>query len=210
MLCIKSIISTILRIVPIGIILLLGFVACGKRESRVTEGNRLQELHLSNGTEPEDIDPHLVTGVPEHYIIASLTEGLVSEDPKTLKPVPGVAESWEVSNDSRVYTFHLRENAKWTDGNRVTAEDFVQSFQRILTPSLGAKYAYMLYVMKNAEEYNSGKLTDFSQVGVKAIDEGTLEITLSNSTPYFLSLLNHYTWFPVPLEVIKKFGCRDD
>lgn len=205
-----SYISFALRMLPFGLALLLGFTACSNRESRVIEGNRNQVLHLSNGTEPEDIDPHVVTGVPEHNIITSLIEGLVSEDPKNLKPVPGTAESWDISEDGTVYTFHLRENARWTNGERVTAQDFVASFKRILTPSLGAKYAYMLFVMKNAEAYNTGSITDFSQVGAKAIDEGTLEITLNHSTPYFLSLLNHYTWFPVPLETIKKHGPIDE
>ena len=134
----------------------------------------------------------------------ALTEGLVAEDPVDLHPVPGTAERWEISNDGSVYTFHLRENAKWTNGDPVTANDFVQSFKRILTPALASKYAYMLFVMEGAEAYSTGKLTDFSKVGAKALDERTLEITLNSPTPYFLSLLNHYTWFPVHIPTIEK------
>ncbi len=182
------------------------WAGCKPSETRVEQGSDKQVLHITNGTEPEDIDPHIVTGVPEHHIITALTEGLVSEDPKTLEPIPGVAERWDYNKDLTVWTFHFRSNAVWTTGERVTASDFIKSFERILNAELGSKYSYMLYVMKNAEEYNTGKLKDFSKVGCKAIDDRTLEITLNSPTPYFLSLLNHYTWFPVHLATIAKHG----
>ncbi|MEK9862617.1 MAG: peptide ABC transporter substrate-binding protein, partial [Verrucomicrobiota bacterium] len=186
--------------------LALGLVACGPSETRVQQGNRTQVLHLANGTEPESIDPHIVTGVPEHNVITALTEGLVTEDPTDLHPVPGMAESWSISEDGTVYTFELRQEAKWTNGDPVTAQDFVSSFQRILTPELASEYAYMLFLMENAEAYNQGTLKDFEQVGAKALAAKKLQITLSNPAPYFLSLLNHYTWYPVHLETIKKHG----
>ena len=167
-------------------------------------GPELKILKITVGSEPEDVDPHVVTGVPEHHIIASLTEGLVAEDPVDLHPVPGVAEKWDISEDGKVYTFHFRENAKWSNGDTVTANDFAMSYKRILTPALASKYAYMLFVMEGAEDYSSGKLTDFSKVGVKALDERTLQITLNAPTPYFLSLLNHYTWFPVHIATVEK------
>ena len=177
---------------------------CGQNAPK---GGPLEQiLHITNGTEPEDIDPHIVTGVPEHHIITALTEGLVGEDPVDLHPVPGVAESWESNEELTVWTFHFRTNALWTTGEPVTAQDFVASFERILNPELGSKYSYMLFVMENAEAYNEGKLKDFSKVGAKAIDERTLEVTLKDSTPYFLSLLNHYTWFPVHMPTIEKHG----
>ena len=163
-------------------------------------------LRITVGAEPEDVDPHVVTGVPEHHIIASLTEGLVAEDPVDLHPVPGVAEKWDISEDGKVYTFHFRENAKWSNGDPVTANDFSQSYKRILTPALASKYAYMLFVMEGAEAYSTGKLKDFSKVGVKALDDRTLQITLNAPTPYFLSLLNHYTWFPVHIDTVEKNG----
>jgi len=188
----------------------LAVVGCGPTENRVQKGNREQILHLANGSEPESIDPHIVTGVPEHNVITSVTEGLVSEDPVDLHPVPGMAERWEITDEGKTYTFFLRENAKWTNGDPVTAQDFVQSYHRILQPSLASKYAYMLFLMKNAEAYHSGELKDFSQVGAKAIDERTLEIRLENAAPYFLSLLNHYTWFPVHLPTVEKHGAIDD
>jgi oligopeptide transport system substrate-binding protein len=188
------------------IIAVLAFPGCGPRTTAVDEGNANQTLYITVGAEPENIDPHVVSGVPEHHIITSLIEGLVAEDPKDLHVVPGVAESWEVSEDGLVYTFHLRDDAMWTHGRAVTADDFVQSFRRILTASLGSTYSYMLFPMKNAEEYLNGTITDFSEVGCRAIDERNLEITLKEPTPYFLSLLNHYTWFPVPMDVVQKHG----
>ena len=179
------------RIIACGALGLLTsvLIGCGPGAKPVDQGAHNKVLNITVGTEPEDIDPHVVTGVPEHHIIVALTEGLVAEDPVDLHPVPGTAERWKVSDDGTVYTFHLRENAKWTNGDPVTANDFVQSFKRILTPALASKYAYMLFVMKGAEDYSTGKLKDFAQVGAKAIDERTLEITLNSPTPY-LSLIH--------------------
>ena len=177
---------------------------CGSGTKKNAAGENLKILKITVGSEPEDVDPHVVTGVPEHHIIAALTEGLVAEDPVDLHPVPGVAEKWEVSEDGKIYTFHIRENAKWSNGDPVTANDFAKSYKRILTPALASKYAYMLFVMEGAEDYSTGKLKDFSKVGVKAQDERTLQISLNAPTPYFLSLLNHYTWFPVHIATVEK------
>lgn len=185
---------------------ILGFTACGPRKTAVSTGTENQALTITVGAAVENIDPHVVTGVPEHHVIAALFEGLVAEDPKDLHPVPGVAKSWEISDDGITYTFNLRDDAKWSHGRQVTAQDFVESFKRILTASLGSKYSYMMFPMKNAEQYLNGEVTDWAEVGCKAIDDLTLEITLKESTPYFLSLLNHYTWFPVPIDIIQKHG----
>ena len=179
---------------------------CGSEEKKSISSKELKILKITVGAEPEDIDPHVVSGVPEHHIISALTEGLVAEDPVDLHPVPGVAEKWEVAEDGKVYTFQIRENAKWSNGDSVTAIDFVESYKRILTPSLASTYAYMLFVMEGAEDYSTGKLKDFSKVGVKAINDRTLQINLNAPTPYFLSLLNHYTWFPVHIATVKKYN----
>lgn len=182
------------------------FVGCGKRETRVEAADREKIFLLGNGTEPQDLDPHIVTGQNEFYIIMSLLEGLVNFDPHDLHPIPGVAESWNISTDGKVYTFHLRKDAMWSNGEPVTARDFLESYKRILTPSLGSEYSYMHYVVKNAQAYNEGKLKDFDQVGYKVLDDYTLQITLENPTPYFLSLINHQSWFPVPMSVVRKYG----
>jgi oligopeptide transport system substrate-binding protein len=188
--------------------LLLG--ACSGGERRVDTGNATGVLHFGNGTEPQALDPHITTGIPEYHIQEALFEALVAKDPATLGPVPGVAESWELSEDGLTYRFHLRADARWSDGTPLTAEDFRWSWWRALQPALGNEYAYMMYALKNAEAYLTGKITDFSQVGVRVIDPLTLEVELSAPTPYFLQLLDHHSYFPVPRHVIEKFGSATD
>jgi len=189
------------------------FVGCGKSgkpEEGVVSGKWVEKgkqvLRLGNGSEPEGLDPQIVTGVPEHFILAALLEGLLSENPKTLAPEAGVAERWEVSKDGRVYKFLFRADAKWTNGDSVKAGDFAYSYERMLTPEMATKYGYMLHVLKNAKAFNEGTLKDFSKVGVKAVDERTLVLTLEEPTPYFLQLINHYSWYPVHPPTIEKFG----
>src|SRR6266853_1642156 len=146
---------------------------CSKPPTLVGEGDRLQILHKGNKSDPQELDPHIVQGVPEHHILQALIENLVTEDPTDLHPV--------------------------------TAHDFVRSYRRALTPSLGCEYAYMFYVMKGAEDYYKGKTQDFSSVGAQALDERTLRITLNGPVPYFLSLLNHYSWWPVHLPTLARW-----
>ncbi|NNE37538.1 MAG: peptide ABC transporter substrate-binding protein, partial [Gammaproteobacteria bacterium] len=177
-----------------------------EQASNVESGTENQILHIGNGTEPQDLDPHIVTGVTEHNIITSLIEGLVSKHPENLNPEPGMAESWEISDDGKTYIFNLRQDAKWSNGDPVTAHDFVYSWKRALTPELGNQYAYMLYLVENAEAFNNGTLNNFDEVGVHAIDDKTLEVTLNHSTPYFLGILDHYSTFPVHADTIEKFG----
>lgn len=182
---------------------------CGRRETAVEQGNRAQILHRGVGNEVTELDPHLVTGIAEGNILRALFEGLVTEHPEDLRPVPGVAERWDISPDGREYTFHLRADARWSDGQPVTAGDFVASFRRILTPSLSAEYANMLYVLRGAEAYHKGRSTDFGTVGAVALDPRTLRLTLHNPAPYFLSLLTNPPWYPVPLAVIARHGAVD-
>lgn len=172
-------------------------------ESKGTPSPKI--LRVGNGSEPQDIDPQVVQGNVEYRIILALFEGLVASDPNTLEPIPGVAESWETSPDGLIYTFHLRADARWSDGKPVTAGDFVRSYQRILTPALASPYAYILFYVAGAEDYYRGKLTDFAQAGFKALDDRTLQFTLRQPTPFFLHLLCYYPWYPVPVSVIEKF-----
>lgn len=185
-------------------------IGCAERRSNVEQGNAKQELHIGIGTEPEGLDPHLVTGVTEHYVLLSLLEGLTTVHPKTLDIEPGVAERWDISADGLRYTFHLDPEARWSNGEPVTADDFMFSFERILTPALGAPYAYMLYSIRNAEAFNKGELTDFAKVGVKAPDPRTLTFELEAPTPYFLSLSTHYTWWPVHPPTVLAHGAMTD
>src|SRR5262249_8409578 len=179
---------------------------CSKPPTRVGVGDIAQILHKGNKSDPQELDPHIVQGVPEHHILQTLIENLVTEDPRDLTPVPGQAERWDVSPDGTVYTFHLRPGLRWSNGEPLTAHDFVRSYRRALTPSLGCEYAYMFFVMKGAEDFFKGRTGDFSTVGAKALDERTLRITLNGPVPYFLSLLNHYSWWPVHLPTIAKYG----
>ena len=145
--------------------LLLLAAGCARRESPVDRATRDQVLLRGLSAEPAELDPHVITGLPEINVVSTLFEGLVAEDPADLHPVPGTAESWEVSSDGLTYTFHLRANARWSNGEPVTARDFVRSFRRVLTRSLAADYATMLYVLVNAEAYHKGALADFSSAG---------------------------------------------
>jgi oligopeptide transport system substrate-binding protein len=166
-------------------------------------------LHLGNLSDPRELDPHVVTGVTEHNVIAALLEGLVGEDPADLHPVPAVAERWDVSDDARCYTFHLRPAAQWSNGDSVTAADFVFSFQRILSTNMGSPYAYMLYGLMNAEAFHAGRISDFSQVGAEAVAPKVLRLRLEYPIPYFLSLLTHFSWLPVHPATVLKFGAMD-
>jgi oligopeptide transport system substrate-binding protein len=232
-----------------------------------------------NETEVKSLDPHIVTGQPEHRILEAVFEGLTRLNPETSEPENGAAESWDISADGRVYTFHLRKNARWTDGSPVTAHDFVYSYQRFLNPQTAAEYAYQAWYIKNAKRYSSGGggieagdlvevelnerprggrpfargalvrgkligvegdgddrvfaidtaagerrfqigevastaaaepcgqvLLDFREVGVKALDDYTLETTLEHPTPYWLELVAYHAVLPVNRNCIETYG----
>lgn len=193
--------------------LLIGLIlaGCGGPDgSRVEVGNREGVFHMGNASEPQGLDPHIVSGVPEHHIIIALFEGLVLKNPYTLEIEPGVAESWDISEDGRTYTFHLRDDARWTNGDPVTAEDFRWSWERALHPALGNQYNYMYFSILGAEEYATGRNPDFSQVGVRVLDDHTLEVQLKEPTPYFLQILDHYSTFPVHRATLEAHGSPTD
>ena len=165
---------------------------------------------MGNGSEPQGLDPHVVTGVPESKIIDTLFEGLTRKNPWTLEPEPGAAASWEFSEDLRVITFYMQPEGRWSNGDPVTAHDFVWSWRRALDPAMGNLYAYMLYPVENAEAYATGKLSDPEQVGVRALDDMTLQVTLNAPTPYFLQLMDHYSSYAVHRATIERFGKSTD
>jgi oligopeptide transport system substrate-binding protein len=189
--------------------LVLALAGCGRRDNSAAGDLATQTLRLGNAGEPADLDPQVVMASNDVNIDYALFEPLTWIDAKTVQPVPAAAASWDVSPDGLVYTFHLRPNGRWSDGRPVTAGDFVWSFRRILTPAFAASYSYMLWPIKNAQAYNAGTITDFSQVGVKAVDPLTLRVTLEKPTPYLPSLAAHQTWMAVPRQVIEKFGPYD-
>lgn len=164
-------------------------------------------LLVGNASEPKGLDPHLVSGVVEANILRALFEGLVTNDPSSdSASPPGAALSVSPDASATVWTVKLRPDGKWSDGMPVTAQDFAFSYERILTPELGAKYSEMLYFLKGAEAFNKGLSTDFSTVGVLVVDELTFQLTLRGPTPYLPQILKHYTWTAVPRHVVLKFG----
>jgi oligopeptide transport system substrate-binding protein len=163
-------------------------------------------LNMMNGAEPGTLDPHKASGDWQNRIIGDYIEGLVAED-ATAEPIPGQAESWEVSDDGLVYTFTLRDGISWSDGTPVTAGDFEFAFRRLFNPATAAEYAYLQYPIKGGSEMAEGSIApDSADFGVKAIDDKTLEITLEGPTPFFLGALTHYTAYPVPRHVIEEHG----
>jgi oligopeptide transport system substrate-binding protein len=162
-------------------------------------------LHRGNGAEPETLDIHKSTGVPEANIQRDLFEGLVTEAADG-SLIPGAAKSWEQDETSKVWTFHLHDEGKWSDGSQVTANDFVNGFQRALMPETASEYAFILWPIKNAKAINKGEIKDINALGIKALDDFTLQLELENPTPFLTGLLSHHMAFPVPSEVIKKHG----
>lgn len=180
------------------------------RPLRVDAARQLGRVIVGNGAEPATLDPSIATGVPEHHIFDALFEGLTAatvENPD--ENGPGVATHWE-TEDFVTWTFHLRKDACWSDGTPLTAQDFLWSWQRILSPALASEYAEMLYPLRGAREFNKGESPDFSSVGVRALDEHTLRVELVGPAPYLPSMLRHYSWHPVPRHVIERFGGMTD
>jgi oligopeptide transport system substrate-binding protein len=164
------------------------------------------DLTICNGDEPQTLDPAIVTAQLDQRLCVALFEGLTSIDPAG-NIIPGMAQSWTISPDGKTYTFIIRPDAKWSNGEPLTARDFLDSWKRALEPTTASDYAYQLYYLVNGEAYNTGKLTDFSQVGIKAPDDHTLVVTLNHPTAYFLELTAvMQTLFPVHLATVKKYG----
>jgi len=195
------------------VLILFIVVSCSESVNPVDSGLENQIYHHGNGSEPQGLDPHIVTGVPEHHILISLCEGLTIPNPNPNDIngyMAGTAESWSISDDGTEYIFNINKNAKWSNGEPVTADDFVWSWKRILTASLGSQYPDMLYYLEGAYEYHNGLIDDFDQVGVKSIDQHTLQVNLKNPTPFFLGLLSHYSTWPVHKDTVLKFGDIDN
>ncbi len=188
---------------------LIFLAGCAPEKDTATLSAEAGVLIMNNAAEPAGLDPQIVTGMLESRIVGALFEGLVAYDPKTLEAVAGIAEKWEMSADGRTWTFHLRPNARWSNGDPVVAQDFLFSYQRILSPGLASEYAWMLFAVSGARDYYDGKIKDFSKVGFKAPDAHTVVMVLDHKTPYFLQLLCHHSWLPVHPPTILKHGAID-
>ena len=188
---------------------LLGLAGCARRETPVEAGIRDQVLRRGNSTEPESLDPHLVRGAVEWTLVGSLFEGLTIPDPQTLEPRPGAAERWTVSDDGLTVTFFLRPELRWSDGEPVTAGDFGYAARRLLAPRLGAAHAEnTLLFVKNARDYQAGRIADFGAVGICVPDARTIVFELERPTPFFPSALTLF--FPVPQRVVERFAPMDE
>ncbi|CAM3728909.1 peptide ABC transporter substrate-binding protein [Cohnella lubricantis] len=171
---------------------------CGTKNA---SGPGIFNMNLSS--DPPSLDPALAQDSVSFVVLTGLYEGLTRKDAEG-NTIPGVAEKWDISGDKKTYTFHLRHDAKWSNGDPVTAHDFEYAWKRVLDPNLNpaSPYAYQLYYIKNAQNYNMAAdnpdhISDPNQVGVKALDDYTLQVELENPTPYFLSITSFWTLFPV-------------
>ena len=162
-----------------------------------------QVLIVNALTEPPSLDPPLIDNRTAGEIANQLFEGLVRLD-ENAEAVPGVAKEWEISDDGLVYTFYLNENAKWSNGDQVTAEDFFYSWERSLRAETAAPLVSNLFFIKNAVQYNSGEITDPAELGMKVIDETTFEVTLERPTSFFLGLTSFFSVLPINKEVAES------
>jgi len=173
------------------VVAMLGTFAGCKKAAPVEE----MVLKYNVGAEPQYFDPRKATGIPEFTMLLNLFDGLMRYDNQG-QIVPSVAESYTVSPDGLVWTFKLKDT-KWSNGEPLTAQDFEYAWKTALSPEIASEYSYQLYYIKNGEKYNSGELTNADEVGVKALDDKTLEVTLEAPTPYFTSLLSFTTYLPI-------------
>lgn len=170
---------------------------CFQRQSGV--------LRIGNAVEPATLDPQLAPGLTEAKIVTELFEGLLVPDARTLKPLPGVAQSYSVSPDGLEYTFLLRNNIFWTNGDSVVAQDFVDAIERGLAKSIASPWVDFYFLLKNAQLYYKGGIA-FGEVGVRAESPKILKFTLEQPTDFFPSLLTHWAWAPVNRKNIEQHG----
>lgn len=188
--------------------LFLAMAGAGASLTAMAADSVEQVFRFSNSSEPETLDPGKATGFPEFNLFLSLFEGLTTLDAKTLDVQPGVAKSWQISDGGKRYTFLLRDDAKWSNGRRVVAADFVYAWRRLLEPANKAAFARHLFYLKGARDFNAGTLKDFQKVGLHAVSDDVLEVELEYPTPYFLFLCAFYALMPVPHEAIEQFGTQ--
>ena len=201
--------SSILAVV-LALALAAAAAACGGSSEGSAEGKQAekQEITINWGAEPPSLDPGLATDTTSSNILLNIMDPLVRLD-ENLKPTPNLAESWDVSPNGKTVTFRLRPDGRWTNGDPVTAHDFEYSWKRTLAPELGADYAYQFYGILGAQEYNScekncAALRD--DVGVKAVDNGTLRVQLTSRQPWFLQQVAHHSFLAVHPKTVERYG----
>ncbi len=185
-------------------------LGCAKRETLADAGRRTGTLHLALNSEPGELDPQRQVNMDQMSVALALFEGLAALDERTSLPVPAAAERWETSADGLTWTFRLRPDLRWSDGTPLTSEDFAWSLRRALTPALASEYAYVLYPIRGAEEFNAGRLTDPATLGIRAVDASTLELTLAQPTPLLPAILTLPVAFPIPRQSLAKAAAAGD
>lgn len=190
------------------ICLLFVLAAIGLLSTGCHRGEAPADITILNGGEPESLDPAVIVAQLDMRIIQGLFEGLTRFEPETAKAIPGLAQSWEISPDGRIYTFHLRTNLVWSTGDPITADDVVYSWIRTLNPATASDYSSQLYYVKNAEAFNNGTLKDPSQVGVRALDRYTVQVELNHPTSFFLDICAMPLTYVVPRQTIEKYRDR--
>ena len=186
--------------------LCLASASAGCAERKAAHEPAAPVLRLSQRNEPADLDPATAALPDDFFIIRALGEGLVVPTPAG--PVPGAAERWELSTDRLAWTFHLRTGGRWSNGEPVTADDFLASYRRALSPVTAAPKAELFYPVKNAREYVSGQISDFSSVGFRAPDARTLVVTLARPATGFLAYAASGPWIPVNPRAVGRWGRR--
>ena len=161
---------------------------------------------IINGPDPESLDPAIITSQSDGRIVSALFEGLTRFNAVTAQAEPALAKRWDISGDGLVYTFHLRDDLQWSNGEPITTHDVVYSWRRAVNPATASDYAGMLYYVKNAEAINSGELTDLSRLGVRAVDDQTVRVELAAPTPFFIELCAFWTLAVVPETAIARHG----
>ncbi len=203
-----------LRLPLLLITVLLGLVllapGCAKRETVAAAGRRTGTLHLALNSEPGELDPQRQINMDQMSVSLALFEGLTALDETTSLPVPAAAERWETSADGLTWTFHLRPGLRWSDGTPLTAEDFAWSLRRALSPALASEYAYVLYPIRGAEDFNAGRATAPATVGLRAVDATTLEIVLARPTPLLPAILGLPVAFPIPSQALARAAAAGD
>ncbi|OOM16689.1 peptide ABC transporter substrate-binding protein [Clostridium saccharobutylicum] len=184
--------------VTLGVSVLTG---CGASSGNKAGADK-QELTFNLGSDPKTLDPALNQAVDGTIVLDNAFEGLCKLDDKD-KAQPGQAESWDVSSDGLTYTFHLRKDIKWSNGDSVKASDFEYEWKRVLNPETASEYSYQLLYLKGAQAYNTGK-GSVDDVGIKATDDNTLVVTLTQPTPYFLELTATTPYLPVDKNVVES------